>query len=360
MSLYKPAKSKFWHYDFRFKGQRHHGSTGCASKRDAARFEAEVRRKAALGEDIRPAIALLAACDAWWDARGRFLRSAATVKYQLVNLADGLGPSVPIGDLSLKAVDEYVARRRAKVGNASVNRETALLRRVVNWCGARGYDSPGIAWRETRLREAALQNRILSRDEEARLFAVLPDSLRPIVEFALLSGQRKSEIVTLRWADVDLQEARATVWAKGQKPHTFPLTPRLVALIANQPKVCPQVFTYVAERDSPKRGDRVRRIKGQRYPFSVQGWDRKWRRALKAAGIEGYRFHDNRHTALTRTGKIEAAFILAGHSEIRTTKRYFHPGEDDVRKAMIAGESRIIPEPVASKREKPRKSANDR
>jgi hypothetical protein len=33
-------------------------------------------------------------------------------------------------------------------------------------------------------------------------------------------------------------------------------------LIANQPKACPQVFTYVAERDSPPRKDRVRRVKG--------------------------------------------------------------------------------------------------
>ena len=64
---------------------------------------------------------------------------------------------------------------------------------------------------------------------------------------------------------------RATVWAKGQRPHSFPLTPRMVALIANQPKACPQVFTYVAERSSPRRVDRVQRIKGQRYPFSAQG-----------------------------------------------------------------------------------------
>ena len=360
MSLYKPAKSKFWHYDFRFQRHRYHGSTGCTAKRDAAQFEAEVRRKAALGQDAKPTTTLLAACDAWFDAKGQHLASNATVHYQLVNLADGLGSSVPLHDLTLADVDRYIARRRAQVGNASVNRETALLRRVVNWCGARGYETPEIEWKEARLKETAAQTRVLSDEEETRLFGAIPANLRPIVEFALLSGQRKSEVVTLRWSDVDFAAGRATVWAKGGKRHSFPLTPRLVALIANQPKVCAQVFTYVAERSAPPRKDRPMRVKGHRYPFSRQGWARKWRKALVRAGIEDFRFHDLRHTALTRLGNIETAFELAGHSDIRTTKRYFHTAEDRVRERMIAAESRNSPEPSEqAPSETRRKAAND-
>jgi integrase len=359
VSLYKPAKSRFWHYDFWFKGVRYNGSTGCQAKRDAERYQADIRRKAALGEDAKPTVSLVAACDAWFDAKGKFLRSEKTVHYQLVNLAEGLGATVLLHSLTLADLDRYIAKRRASVANASVNRETALLRRVVNWHRARGFETPEIAWKEARLKEAAVQTRVLAHDEEARLFEALPHSLKPIVEFALLSGQRKAEIVTLRWSDVDFPNARATVWAKGGQRHSFPLTPRLVAIIANQPKVCAQVFTYTAERSSPHRQDRPQRIKGQRYPFSRQGWDRKWRRALKDAGIEGFRFHDTRHTALTRLGNIETAFELAGHSDIRTTKRYFHTAEERVRERMIAAESRTIPEPSADEAEKPRKAAND-
>ena len=359
MSVYKPAKSPYWQYDFVHEGRRYHGSTGCTSKRDAQRVEAEKRRKATLGIQAKPSLTVDEACGAWWLAKGQHLRSKKTVEYQLINLAHGLGKAVPLGDVSLATVDAYIARRRAVVSNASVNRETELFRSVVNWCAARGYDVPEIAWKETRLKEAAVQTRTLSGDEESRLFDKLPDSLKPIVQFALMSGQRKTEIVMMRWADVDLMNARATVWAKGQKPHTFPLTPRMVALIANQPKVCPQVFTYVAERDSPPRKGRVKRLKGHRYPFSPQGWDRKWRKALKDAGIEGYRFHDNRHTAATRTQSIEVAYTLLGHSDIRTTKRYFHTGEDVVRKALVASESRNSPEPKSAMSENPRKAAND-
>src|SRR3546814_356286 len=34
--------------------------------------------------------------------------------------------------------------------------------------------------------------------------------------------------------------------------------PRMIAIIANRPKVGPRVFTYVCERSAPKRGDRPR------------------------------------------------------------------------------------------------------
>lgn len=359
MSVYKPAKSPYWQFDFVHEGRRYHGSTGCTSKRDAQRVEADKRRKAALGVKAKPSVTIDEACGAWWLAKGQYLRSKKTLEYQLLNLANGMGNTVPLGDVTLAAIDAYIARRRATVSNASVNRETGLFRAVVNWCAARGYDAPEIAWGEAKLKEAAVLTRTLTNDEERRLFDKLPASLKSIVEFALLSGQRKTEIVTMRWADVDLGNARAMVWAKGQKPHSFPLTPRMVALIANQPKVCPQVFTYEAERDSPPRFDRVKRKRGERYPFSAQGWDRKWRKALKDAGIERYRFHDNRHTAATRTESIEVAYTLLGHSDIRTTKRYFHTGEEAVRKALIASESRNSPEPETPTPENPRKAAND-
>lgn len=359
MSVYKPTKSPYFQYDFVHQGRRYHGSTGCTTKRDAQRFEAEARRKAALGEKAKPSITIDEACGAWWLAKGQHLRSEATVSYQLANLANGFGKNVPIADITLAKIDEYIARRRATVKNSSVNRETALLRRVIKWAAARQYEAPQIEWDETKLTEPKPVTRVLTSAEEARLFAKLPESLKPLVAFALISGQRKAELVTMRWVDVDFENMRASVWAKGQKPHSFPLTPNMVAIIASQPKVCAQVFTYVAERDAPPRKDRPKRKKGDRYPFSRQGWDRKWRRALKDAGIEGYRFHDNRHTAATRTQSIEIANILLGHSDMRTTQRYFHPDEDRVREVLIATESRNSPELKSEMPDYARKAAND-
>ncbi len=350
MSVYKPAKSRIWQYDFRFKGARHNGSTGCTSRRDAERYEANHRRKVALGEEAKPQISLEEACDAWDAAVGSHLRSNATTLYQLGFLLAGLGRKTLLHDMTIRDLDRYIAKRRAGKANATVNREITLLRRVVRWTASRGYESPEIKWGEALLPEEAERVRELSADEEARLFAALHDNLKPLVEFSILSGQRRSEIVTLRWSDVDIAGQRAKVSAKGGGIHTFPLSPRMVAIIKAQPKACPQVFTYVCLRRAPKRKDRVARREGERYPFSKQGWARQWRKALADAGIEDYRFHDNRHTAATRnlraTGNLKGVQKLLGHKDVRTTSRYAHALEDDVRAMLFATESRNSPEAV--------------
>jgi integrase len=361
MSVYKPAKSKHWQFDYRWQGHRYHGSTGCASRRDAERFEAEHRRKVALGEKVKPAFTVEQACDEWFAAVGAHLASHATCLYQLGNIIAGLGRKTMMQDLTIRDLDRHIAKRRATVSNASVNREVTLLRRVTRWAEKRGYDMPSITWRDALLSESAERVRELSADEETRLFHALPDNLKPIVEFALLSGQRRSEIIALRWADVDLASARAKLWVKGGRHHTIPLSPRMVAIIANQPKVCPQVFTYVCTRRAPKRDDRPARRVGDRYPFSKQGWARQWRKALKDAGIEDYRFHDNRHTAATRnlraTGNLKGVQKLLGHADVRTTARYAHALEDDVRAMLFATESRPCPEPGTGEASETRRKA---
>ena len=335
MSVYKPAKSARFQYDFQWKGQRYHGSTGCASRRDAERFEADIRRKVALGESAKPTITLEDACNTWQALVGDHKAGRATTLYQLAFLIAGLGRKTMLHDLTF--------------------REVQLLRRVVRWTAPRDYEIPAIEWGRL-LAPERLRIRELSADEETALFAALPDNLKPLVEFAILSGQRKGEIVTLRWSDVDLAGGRATVSVKGGGRHTFPLSPRMAAIIRAQPKVCAQVFTYVCQRPAPRRKDRPQRVKGERYPFSAQGWNRQWKRALKDAGITDYRFHDNRHTSATRnlraTGNLKAVSKLLGHTNVATTSRYAHALEDDVRAMLSATESRNNPEPLAETRKK--------
>lgn len=106
------------------------------------------------------------------------------------------------------------------------------------------------------------------------------------------------------------------------------------------------MFTYVCTRRAPKRADRPQRKVGERYPFSKQGWTRQWRAALKAAGIDDYRFHDNRHTAATRnlrsSRNLKGVQQLLGHTDVRTTSRYAHVLEDDVRKMLFDTEALAV------------------
>lgn len=353
MSVRKDPRSPYWQYDFQRAKVRFHGSTGCTTKRDAERFEAELKRKVALGDVSKPAITLDSAALEFWEDQGKHDKAAKTTEYQVANLCEIIGEKRLLSSIDMKEFRAFIARRRGQgVKAASINRELEVARRIWKLALSNGYDLPqpgtemAIDWSELMLPEPRGRIRSLSQEDERKLYEHLDDDLGAVVRFAILSGQRKDAIVRLRWDRVDLQGMRAEVHTKGDKWHSFPLTEQMVEVLIARPRVddCPFVFTYLCRRHSPARKDRARRVKGQRYPFSKQGWDRQWRKALKDAGISDFRFHDLRHTSATRvvraTGNLKLASLLLGHTEIGTTSRYAHVLEDDIRAGMRATELR--------------------
>ena len=187
----------------------------------------------------------------------------------------------------------------------------------------------------------------LRSGEEARLFQHLRQDMHPLVRFGLLSGVRWMNAARLTWAQVDFENREIVFRTKSKRPggevHTLPITQAILVLLAEQRGNHPiYVFTYVCKRS------RGQRRKGERYPFSKNGWRKDWWRALEAAGIEDFRFHDLRHTAATRvlraSNNLKVVQEMLGHSDIGTTARYAHAMKEDVRAAMEAAQSRNIPE----------------
>ena len=205
-------------------------------------------------------------------------------------------------------------------------------------------------WRELMLREPAGRTRELKPDEEARLFRHLRADMVPLVRFCLMTGVRKMNAIGLTWSNVGFEYREMTFRTKSKRPggdhHVVPITQAILVLLAGERgHHLIYVFTYKCQRSHGKRR------KGERYPFSESGWTRHWRAALKAAGIEDFRFHDTRHMAATRTlrasNNLKVVQELLGHADITTTARYAHATNDDVRQAMERAESRNSPE-VAS------------
>jgi integrase/recombinase XerD len=73
---------------------------------------------------------------------------------------------------------------------------------------------------------------------------------------------------------------------------------------------------------------------------SVLKWNlrRAWRRAVKASGIQPIRFHDMRHTALSRLVELGADVrtvqAIAGHFSLKTTQRYLHSSDRQKQAAV--------------------------
>ena len=354
MSVYKPKNSPYYHFDFKIRGLRFHGSTGTKNRRAAQRCEDRERQAIAEGRRERPTLTLSEAFKRYYEEVAQFHATAYHADYQLANLLAGLG-SVTLADIDDGDVAKYVAKRRGKVSDSTANRETALLRRVFrhakyNWKVDVG-EMPD--WRRHILTEPEGRVRELSSDEEAALMRALREDFRPLVEFALLSGVRLGNCRRLTWSDVDYGEGEIRFRVKSRKPggklHIVPIIAAMQVLLANQRGNHPiYVFTYECKRSVPNRATGGGRVKGERYPFSQNGWRKAWAAALKDAEITDFRFHDLRHTTATRvmraTGNLKVVKELLGHADIATTDRYAHVTKDDVKRALEVTHNRNSPE----------------
>ncbi|TVR12285.1 MAG: site-specific integrase [Salinarimonadaceae bacterium] len=348
MSTYRPAGRPFYLYDFQLRGHRFHGSTGCANKRDADLFEKD-RREEALAK-IKAATRLGrepmtfgVASSRYWQEVGQHAKSVADIEWSLAWLQREIGMTTKLVDIDNLLVSRLVASRRGEkvrgkelVKPSTVNRTvTEPLRRIMRRARDVWQEPVGqVDWKRHLLKEPQERVRELRPDEEAKMFEVLREDYHPIVRFAVMTGCRLNECVTLRWRDVDWGSRQVWILGKGDKHAPIPMPPALRELLWPLQGHDPEfVFTYVAERA------RDSRLKGQRYPITYEGLKSAFRRDVKGA-IDGYRFHDNRHTAATRvlrkSGNLKIVQKMLRHADISTTTKYAHVLDDDIRDAMEA------------------------
>jgi len=370
MATYKPKRSSIYLYDFVLKGVRHYGSTGCKTKRDADAYEAKKRAEIALNERNRakPLITLDTAAANYEDHLRGNGKWSATQDYLIASIVDGLGGDHFLSDISEQDLRDHFARRAAIVSAASVNREIEVARPI--WRRHRRTHDIGDMpeWGEMFYAVPKQDPRELDFDQEERLFAALRSDLCDFARFALLSGWRLKEVRMLRWSDLLLGQRKARVRIKGGEVLSRVLTEEMLVIIANQPKKTPFVFTYICQKSRKEFVDRKRRkhparLAGERYSFTQSGWRKPWAAALKAAGIDELRFHDLRHTRGTRilrhTGNLATAQKALGHKSIKTTLRYAHASDDDVRRGLDASESRTIPDAALTSAREARKSGKN-
>jgi integrase len=155
---------------------------------------------------------------------------------------------------------------------------------------------------------------------------------------AAFTGLRMGELLALRWRDVDFPGATIRVrasYAAGQlttpksgKVRSVPMAPDVAGALA---KLGRRV-DWVGEDDLVFAG-----VTGSFLDGSALR--RRYKDALKRAGLRDLRFHDLRHTFGTRMiakADIRRVQEWMGHSDIQTTMRYLHYASHAEDAALVA------------------------
>ncbi|HEY5081214.1 MAG TPA: site-specific integrase [Bauldia sp.] len=219
------------------------------------------------------------------------------------------------------------------------NRTLALLSKFFNWCEKHGNRSDGSnpcrhvgKFRERR------HERFLSAQELARLGAGVVDAEQRgtaspfaigAIRLLAFTGARLSEILTLRWAHVDFDNAclRLPVSKTGQK-----------SIYLNAPALA-------VLRSLPRLEGNPWVIPGEHVGAHLVNLQKPWRRIRKVADLEDVRIHDLRHSfASVAAASGQSLYVigsLLGHSQPQTTSRYAHLSADPLRAANDAVGDRI-------------------
>jgi len=147
---------------------------------------------------------------------------------------------------------------------------------------------------------------------------------------ALMTGQRKGELRSMKWADIDFHQ---NVWrlpeTKPGRPHLLPLPTAAVQILEGLPRVSGNEYVFPG-----KNGDHLVNV------------NKAWARIREAAGFSGLRIHDLRRTLgsyLAASGKSLVLIGKAlGHSQVQTTAIYARLDLAPVREALEENARQVL------------------
>ena len=232
---------------------------------------------------------------------------------------------IKLSQITTPEIQQYRNKRLKKVKPATLYQELAFMRRMFNvaireweWLS----DNP-VSRLSFGVGNKNARTRWLSDEEEKRLLEIAdkPYWLRSLIVFALHTGMRKSEILNLKWKDVDLKRKVLTVVkSKNDALRTLPVNETL--------------FDELCIIRSLK----VRDFSGHVFPVSYNSLRHSFDNAVKDAEIVDFRFHDLRHTfasKLVQNGvDLYRVKELLGHKSIQMTMRYAHLYPESLRSSV--------------------------
>ncbi len=236
--------------------------------------------------------------------------------------------SYKLSEITPLMIEDYSSQRLdTGIKNCSVNRELSCLRKIFNVGIDWNFASENPVSKVKFFSEAeSLRERVLTLDEERRLFMTNSPRLASILTVALSTGMRKGEILGLQWKNVSLEKGEIrVVESKSGRDRILPVNSILFEVL------------QVLKRQN---GNNVFVFENPDTKKPYVDIKRSFSTACKQARIEDLRFHDLRHTFASRLVKrgVDLMIVkeLLGHASVTTTQRYTHSRAEEKLRAVEA------------------------
>lgn len=312
----------------------------------------DVRRPAVEGVTVAELI------DKWHAEKARSVRTADELKkkalHYLGRLASRRAAEVTredIGTIHTRIATEARKRIQKRVDGelqwvetgpvglpATADKWRATLNAVFEWGMSKGLvaENPAAGIAAAFDAKGARRSNYLRGDELLRFWKALHEDrdadARDALHLMLYTGQRRGNVLAMRWADVDLERGVWTIGAaetKQKEVQSTPLTAQAREILVRRQQDAATGWVFPATRTT-----------GQKPlgPMNETRLRDAWVRVCAAAAIEDLRPHDLRHTAGSWLARLNTDVALRqkalGHKTPAMAARYSHLELDPVADAM--------------------------
>jgi integrase len=168
--------------------------------------------------------------------------------------------------------------------------------------------------------------RWLTFEEGKKLLQASPEWLQDIIVFAIHTGLRQSEILDLKWSQVDMDRRTISILEqKNRGVDNLPLNETAMCVLRNRYRADTHLDSCVFPNTMSAR-------KGNRLLITA------FHAALKKSGVRNFRFHDLRHTFATRLIQkgvdLYTVQKLGRWKTVTMVQRYAHHHPESLRSGI--------------------------
>ncbi|MBF0558834.1 MAG: site-specific integrase [Nitrospirae bacterium] len=326
MGLYRRKDSPIWYMSFMFEGRQCQRSTDTDDKKEALRrldfVKGKIAEKKWFPETVEDQkrehtfSELVERYRAWAPPRHKGWEDVEKTIVRQLNKRFG---ATRLNDFTTYMVEQFQGDELARGLVAdTVNRSMTVLKSMFGRASDWDMINDEILKRVRKakqLTDVTHRLRFLSLDECETLHYASEPHLKPIITTALNTGLRKSNILNLRWDQVDLKHGFILLenkTVKNKERLEVPINESLRATLQGLTRRLDVPYVFYNPATAKPYGD----VK------------RAFQSACRRAKIQDFHFHDLRHTFashLVMAGvDLTTVKELLGHKNIKMTLRYAH------------------------------------